>query len=360
VGSRADPIFLRASSLRATLGVGQLVNGYFTSPIWDLRQTGAFARLQIPWAQGQAEALLGNLLAPQRVSALRLSLAPLGNADPDAPFFTRFLSRLLVGAEGAFDFVVPRGIQDLDAGGRIVLGPDTASLMGGAVNARWALFPARFFFQLEPYGGVSGLNGLSPTGLGIGQRAWGALLGTRAELQLPWIGISGDLATGWDEPGHRHQLFDVLYEIDKRQALVGSAREGGSLLTVPAPGGALLRMGLETSLGNLMHLGTRFWSQSAPGQDTGEVFARMALGPLRAGARLVQRDLRSFSPEGFFAAPPVVVTEAGWALWGPLALSAWYWHTPRRSLDASTWRFDHDVMVGVSGDLAFTGDAEAN
>jgi hypothetical protein len=348
-----DLFHARAGRLFSTFGHGQLLSRYTNAADWDRRRTGLFLEANLPWGQTQAQALAGSLLSPQDLFAARIATRPFHDDDA-AGVFDRLLGRLRFGVEAAGDAAAPSG-PVTDAFGDIVPGAPTHPLGGLALDVDWPLFEDTGF-QLEPWLGGSAVGGLSgPGGRGVG---FGASAGLDVGVDVVVFALHGGARLILDGPGHRSAVFSTLYDVDRRRyALSTGGFSNSGVADLKAPGGIGGAASLELVVLRAFAVGARLHVDPVPEASQLELFADLDAGPVRLGARALQRALREPNDTVAFGDRTFVVTEAAWAIWPPFSLFARWLHGPRFE-DAPPGGYrpgdpvaDDDVLVGVSFDL---------
>ena len=346
LGRPGEALYARGGPLLVTLGSGRLVERYLNSPDPDRPQSGLLLHARLPWLGLALEGMVGNLFVPQKLSALRAEARPLrilSFLDGDDPW-ARFLGRLALSVEGAGDLVAPTAPHDVTT-----LHSPAHPVVGGAVEAAWPFFDEGGVFQLSPFVAGGALYGLSAKGDARAELGLGASAGGRMELRAPYVGVRLDGALVVDGPAHRTGVFGLLYEIERKQALVGAAVEGGGVLRVPAPGGVAYTVAAEAVVVDLLRLGARYRRDSAPGGSTGEAYAEVALASFRGGAHFIRRGIERVDDVVRWDERTLVVVEGSVGFWGPLSAFVRYQRAPR--FVASGLRVDDDVIAGVSLDF---------
>jgi len=212
LGRPGDWLHIAGGPVFATLGEGRVTDRYVSALGAD-RQSGLFAAASVEPLGLRAEAVVGNLFAPQRMTSARIELRPLYALTDPATLVGGFLSRARVSVEGG---------ADLLAGDR--------PLVAAATTLAWPLFDEGGWIGVTPFAAASTLYGLarSPTP-GVGASA-----GARFELRVPFVGARFDVEGRADGAGHRVGVFSTVYELERTHALAGSQK---GLVFVPAPGG---------------------------------------------------------------------------------------------------------------------------
>lgn len=346
LGRPEEAVYARGGPLLATLGSGRLIERYLNSPDPDRPQSGLLLVARLPWLGLSLEGLVGNLLVPQKLSALRLEARPLrllSFLDEEDPM-ARLFGRLALSLEGAGDLVVPVSPY----GARPPLAR-ARPLLGSALEVAWPLLDEGGWLQLAPFAAGSLLYGLSSTGDVTGELGVGASAGGRAELRVPYLGLRVDGEVVADSPAHRTGVFGLLYDIERKHALAGAVVDGGGIARVPARGGLGFALGAEAVVASALRLGVRYRRDTADGGSTGEAFAEVALFSFRAGAHAVRRDLERLEDALAWDERTLLVVEGAWGFFGPLSAFARYQRAPRFA--DGKLRVDDDVQVGVSLDL---------
>lgn len=344
LGRPGDLLYARAGPVFATLGTGRVTDRYLNSPAFDQRQSGVYARATLPFAGLSADAVVGNLFAPQRFLGARAELRPLSPFVSPGAFLGGFLSRLTVAADAAGDLTAPSPYVTTATG--------TTPLGSAALEVLWPLLEEGGLFSLTPFGSLGTAYGLSPTGTAPAEGAlgFGASLGARTELRVPFVGVRFQGTAFTDGPGHRTSLFGTLYEIERRRAFAGATTTDGGIATVPAPGGLGWSARGELVFLDAMKAGLRYVEDTAPGGDTLEAYSEVGFWGFLAGARVIRRGVSGFDDVMMLDERTLVVAESSLRVFGPVSVFARWFRTPRFERTGSV-RVDDDVLVGIAGDL---------
>lgn len=338
IGTPDSAFYLRGGPMRVSLGDGLLVERHLGSVDPDRRISSLFVRSRLP-QHITLEALLGDLLAPQRLFGFRAQAAPFHWTQH--PFWgTALWRRMQFAVELAGDFSAPDRWRSA---------LDHRPLLAAALELQWPLLEGDAGVQLTPFVATSGMSGLSAAGDEKSQFGAGARLGARTQLRGSWFALRGQGSVGLDSPAHRPALFDTLYAIERHIAWAGASKPGAGLLQVAAPGGSHWQAQGELVMLDALRFGLRYSVDAAPGSATGEAFAEMIWGSLRAAFSGIRRHVsldtpwRLQDPENLWAA------EASWGFFGPFSLYSRILRLPRlRGGQAMVWE---DVVIGVSADL---------
>ncbi|MFZ9887439.1 MAG: hypothetical protein ACO3JL_08040 [Myxococcota bacterium] len=345
IGRPGELVYARGGPLFATLGTGQLVDRLWNSPEYDRRQSGLYGQLSVPLAALSAELVVANLFDPARLVAARLQGRPLAPASLTIPLLGSFLSRLTLAAEGA-----------LDTSATAKVAGTARPVAAFATEVLWPLLDEGGIVSLTPFVGGSVVYGLSSDGLGGGaeQAAFGATLGARSELRLPFIALRGQGSLFVDDEGHRTGLFGTLYMLERREALHGASLSHGNIATVPAPGGLGFALRGEALVATWLRLGARYQRDTAVAGDLAEAFGELAVADVLVSTRVLQRGSLRQWPGNTLSHDTLVVAEAVWRCFGAVSVFARWYRTPR-DVELGALRFDDDVMVGLRGDLLLSG-----
>ena len=348
-----DLVHARAGKLSTTLGAGQLIDRYTNAAEWDRRHTGLYAELNTGWRGAAAQAMVGNLLAPQELFGARFVARPL--QDPAGEGFSaRLLGRLSVGLELAGDAVAPAGVAT-DATGALLPGAATRPLLGGAAQVAWPLLDDGAV-QVEPWVGASALSGLRPAEASAPGAGVGAALGLSATLDAAVVAVKAEARAVADGPGHRSSVFSTLYDVDRRRMLsFGGVLRDTGVAELPAPGGFGGRVGLELRVLDLVRLATMAHFDPVEEASRLDASIDVGAGPVRVGARVIERAVTTPAAIGTFPERSLGVLEASWVFWAPFSLHARWLHAPR--LAAPAPRVDYDVVVGVACNLVLSPGA---
>ena len=353
VMSPGDVVSVRAGRLSLSLGHGALVDRYTTSFDWDRRHAGARLDVSVPDAAGlSATAFTGNVVAPADLSAVRVDvrpLAPFAGDEPDG--LGRFGSRARLGLEAAIDAAAPAGNARFDSVGDVV-DPLRRPIVGGSIDLTWPLLDA-LPVQVAPWIAVSGLYGLSRDGARIPRFGAGFTGGLDVDVALFGVAVHGRGNVDAHGPAHRSGVFGTLYDVERVRALRGAAIEGGGITHVPAPGGVDGTALLEVSVLEAVRVGAEVHLDTAPGAGQLAAWAKVALGPVRIGARGLRRGVTSFRDALGYDDATFVIAEAAVALGGPFSAVGRYYRLPRFDAATSKPGADDDVYVGLSCDLFF-------
>ncbi len=347
VGHAGDLVHARAGTLFSSLGAGQLVDHYTNAAEWDRRHTGAYAELNSGVRGVGAQAIVGNLLAPAELFAARVAARPLLDTAAEG-LGARLLGRMELGVELAGDAVAPAGIAT-DATGALLPNAATRPLLAGAAQLAWPLLDDGTL-QLEPWLGASVVSGLvAREGAAPGSGAGAALgLAVTADLALAALRLEGRVVA--DGPGHRSSVFSTLYDLDRRRVLeLGGALRDTGVVELPAPGGFGGRVGAELRLLDLVRVGTMMHVDPVVQASRLEASLDVGAGPVRVGARVIERAVTTPAAIGSFPERSLGVLEASWVFLAPFSVHARWLHAPR--LAAPAPRVDDDVVVGVACNL---------
>ncbi|MBI1947677.1 MAG: hypothetical protein HYS27_18460 [Deltaproteobacteria bacterium] len=347
VGHPGDIVHARAGALFTTLGAGQLVDRYTNAAEWDRRHTGVYAEVNTGTRGLGAQAVLGNLLAPQELFGARVAARPLFDPAGEGPA-ARLLGRLQLGVELAGDAVAPSGIAT-DATGALLPGAATRPLVGGATQLAWPLLDDGMV-QVEPWLGASVMQGLvssfgAPPGTGAGAAAG---VGLTADLALLALRLEGRVVA--DGPGHRSSVFSTLYDLDRRRVLdLGGVLQETGAAELAAPGGVGGRFGVELRVLDVVRLASMLHVDPVVQASRLDASIDVGAGPVHVGARVIERAVTTPAAIGTFPQRSLAVLEASWVFLPPFSLQARWLHAPR--LAAPAPRVDDDVVVGVACNL---------
>lgn len=347
VGHAGDLVHARAGTLFTSLGAGQLVDHYTNAAEWDRRHTGLYAEVNSGLRGVGAQALVSNLLAPAELFAARVAGRPLLDSAA-AGWGARLLGRMELGLEVAGDAVAPVGVAT-DATGTLLENAATRPLLTGAVQLLWPLFDEGGL-QLEPWLGASVVSGLVTSEGAAPTTGAGAVLGLAltADLALAALRLEGRVVA--DGPGHRSSIFSTLYDVDRRRVLdLGGALRDTGVVELPAPGGVGGRFGAELRVLDVVRVGSMMHVDPVVQASRLEAALDVGAGPVRVGARVIERAVTTPAAIGSFPQRSLGVLEASWVFWAPFSLHARWLHAPR--LAAPAPRVDDDVVVGVACNL---------
>ncbi|OGQ17492.1 MAG: hypothetical protein A2138_26255 [Deltaproteobacteria bacterium RBG_16_71_12] len=350
VGHTGDLVHARAGTLFSSLGAGQLVDRYTNAAEWDRRHTGLYLEVNSGVRGLGAQALVGNLLAPQELFGARVAARPLLDPAGEGPV-ARLLGRLQLGLELAGDAVAPSGVAT-DATGALLPGAATRPLLGGATQVAWPLLDDGML-QVEPWLGASMMSGLvpsagAPAGTGAGAAAGVALT---ADFALLALRLEGRVIA--DGPGHRSSVFSTLYDLDRRRVLdLGGALDDTGVAELPAPGGYGGRFGVELRVLDVIRLASMMHVDPVVQASRLDASVDVGAGPVHVGARVIERAVTTPAAIGSFPQRSLAVLEASWVVLPPFSVHARWLHAPR--LAAPTPRVDDDVVVGVAANLVLS------
>lgn len=345
-----DLLHARAGKLSTTFGTGQLIDRYTNAAEWDRRHTGLYAELNSGWRGAAAQALVGNLLSPQELFGARFAARPL--QDPAAEGLgARLLGRMSVGLELAGDAVAPAGVAT-DATGALLPGAATRPLLGGAAQLVWPLLDDGAV-QVEPWVGASVVSGLRASESAAPGAGVGGAVGISASLDAAMVAVKVEARAVADGPAHRSSVFSTLYDVDRRRVLsLGGVLQDTGVAELPAPGGYGGRVGLELRVLDFVRLASMAHFDPVVQASRLDASVDVGAGPVRVGARVIERAVTSPAAIGSFPARSLGVLEASWVFWAPFSLHARWLHAPRLSAPAP--RVDDDVVVGVACNLVLS------
>jgi hypothetical protein len=351
-----DLVYVRGGPLLSTLGHGLVVDRYTNGIEVDRRKSGVFVESDLPWAGLVAQAVVGDVLAPQEMFALRVQAQPLGRDDDDAPS-ARFVHRLRVGLDFGGDAVAPANAAAVDVGGDVVDHAATRPLLSSALDVTWPLLDDGGVVQVAPYVAAAGTLGLSAGGGVQGGVGGGGALGVDVNADVSAValhlGVQGTLAS----PGQRFGVFGSFVDVERRRALAGASTDLGPLVRVPAPGGLGLDVKLDTTVQKHVRVGATMHLDPSPGANALTLFTDVATGPVHVAAWASQRafvDVASLlRVEHSYA-----VVEAAWDVWSPLSIVARYTRGPRFDGSGHVGPVD-DVYVGVVASVVLQAAPEA-
>lgn len=350
VAHPGDLLHARAGKLATTLGTGQLLDRYTNAAEWDRRHTGLYGEVNTGWRGAAAQAVVGNLLAPQELFGARFTARPLADAAGEG-FAARLLGRMGIGLEAAGDAAAPAGVAT-DATGALLPGASTRPLLGGATHVVWPLLDDGAV-QVEPWLGASALSGLRP---GEGQAPGagvGAAAGIGATLDAAVVAVKLEARAVADGPGHRSSVFSTLYDLDRRRVLdLGGVLRDTGVAELPAPGGLGGRVGVELRVLDWVRLASMAHFDPVVQASRLDASVDVGAGPVRVGARMVERAVTTPAAIGTLAQRSLAVVETSWVFWPPFSLHARWLHAPR--LAAPAPRVDDDVVVGVACNLVLS------
>jgi len=324
LGAADDPIQLRAGRVRHSLGHGSTLWQFTSSPDPDRRHAGAV--LQAGGDAAGVELTVGEVLAPQQVSAARAYLRPLLIPAEERSAMWEVGRRLALGFGYAADLSAPTRTEPLP-------GP-TAQLVHATVDLEVVLLQHRWLAAaLYSDAGLRTLQGR----FGVGDES-GLLLSSH----LGWLGTALRLGARFCGPRYRPAEFDAFYQIERG----GRLRDGAPLATVtPEPG---LGWVAEAQVTLASHLQLRLQADARPGRAGGNALLGLDLlaGPLRAALMVTQRDLDALAELLVLDRGTIAAAEVRCEIVGPLALVGRYWRTLRRDA-ATSQRLDDDLLLGV-------------
>lgn len=350
VGHPGDLLYARAGTLFTTLGHGQLVDRYTNAAEWDRRHTGLYAEVNSGWRGAGAQAMVGNLLAPQELFGARFAARPL--LDPAGEgIAARLFGRMRVGIELAGDASAPSDVATDDTGA-LLPGAATRPLLGGAAALAWPLLDDGAV-QVEPWLGASVMSGLRASSTAAPAAGVGGVAGLALTLDAAWVALKLEGRALADGPAHRSSVFSTLYDLDRRRVLdLGGALRDTGAAELPAPGGFGGRVGLELRVLDLVHVGSMAHFDPVVQASRLEAFLDVGAGPVRVGARVIERAVTTPAAIGSLPQRSLGVLEGSWVFLPPFSLHARWLHAPR--LAAPQARVDDDVVVGVACNLVLS------
>lgn len=335
-----DVFSLRAGQLTASLGSGAVVERFTTASSWDRRTSGAFSAVHLPWKHLDVEALVGDVVSPDQLLALHVSLSPLDDLG------------WYVAAESAADLFAP--VDRVDRRGSVIKGADTRPLTSTTLQTGWRLLDSAVDLAPRVEAGV--VTGLSEDGGEAGEAGVGVGAGVDVGLDVGVVDarlkVTGSLGT----PAFRRGLFQTLHLVERRTALVGASIDGGGLARVAAPGGAGLDVRLDASVWDTIAPLLRLHLENAAGGNAAEVGAIVDVSQLQFSLSVLRRgfvDVGSLVGNDVEVAPIVGAMAASWRFWGPLSLSVRWLRLPRFG-GAGGLRIDDDVLFSVSANTVLT------
>jgi len=338
VGRDGDPFRLSGGAIHHSQGHGSVVWRYASTPDIDRRQAGA-----VMFLGGDSlglDALVGNVLAPQRVSAARGYLRPLLLLAPAAGWLRELGERISIGVGYAADFSAPTDPAAIADDGSYRSDGETASIVHALSDAELLLLD-RAWLSTALYtdaglrfGRASRVGAGGELGALIASRLWAATLSLRLGLRLA-------------SDGYRPAEFDAFYEIE-RVTTFGDGVPKASILPRAGLGGVV-----EASLRLGRWIGLRAQLDDAPGANNSNLLLGLdlAAGPVRAGAALAQRGFEGRDQLLSLGDRSVGLAEIRVETLGPVAVVGRYWRTLRREEGAQ--RLDHDLLIGVEAGWLF-------
>lgn len=323
IGQAGDLFYLRAGALSHSLGHGSTVWRFASSPDPDRRHAGVAVQVGNDFIG--LEGVVGDVLAPQEISAARAYLRPLLALDFANGMLSWLRPRLALGGGYAADFFAPYDSKPQGAKTSVV------QLLSD-LEMLWLDDPR---LRLLSYLDVALRRSYGD------QWGQGEELGLLSQVNLWGSELSLRLGLRWAGSGYRPSEFDAFYYIERETSFA----DGNPLAQRPCPAGLGGVVDAALSLSEILTL--RLQLDSAPGENNNKALlgAELHWGPVQAGVALAQRafdqpiDLLSFGPR------TVVLAETRWAVYGPVALVGRYWRTLRRHDQALG--LDNDVMLGV-------------
>lgn len=338
VGRDGDLFRLRGGAIHHSQGHGSVVWRYASTPDVDRRQAGAV--LFLGGDSLGLEALVGNILAPQRVSAARGYLRPLLLLAPATGWMRELGERFSIGLGYAADFSAPTDPTAIAADGSYRPDGETAAIVHALADAELLLLD-RAWLSTALYtdaglrhGRASRVGGGGELGALITSRLWAASLSVRLGLRLA-------------SDGYRPAEFDAFYEIERVTTFGADVPKA----SISPPAG--LAGVVEASLRLGRWLGLRAQLDDAPGPDNSNLLLGLdlAAGPVRAGAALAQRGFEGRDQLLSLGERTVGLAEIRVETFGPVAIVGRYWRTLRR--EAGAQRLDHDLLIGVEAGWLF-------
>jgi len=332
VGQPEDLFHLRGGMIHHSLGHGSVVWRYASTPDIDRRQTGAVLRLGTDLVG--VEALVGNVLAPQRVSGARAYLRPILLFARGPGMLLELGQRLALGLGYAADWTAPLDPGSIADDGSYDPEGETASLVHIFADTEmilidWAPLSAALYGDAGVRAGPARRLGAgAEVGLLSSARLWSTTLSLRAGLRL----------AGRD---YRPGEFDAYYAVE-RVSTFGAGVPKASVRPSAGVGGVV-----EAGLSLSRWLQLRAQLDDAPGRDNSNAQLRcdLSAGPVRAAAAVAQRGFEGHAGLLSLGARTVGLAELRVETIGPIALVGRYWRTLRR--EAGRQRLDDDVLIGI-------------
>ncbi len=328
-----DVFHLRAGALTATLGAGAVVDRFTTASSWDRRTSGVFAALRLPWHALRADLLVADVVSPGELTAARIELEPLNE-----PW-------LRLALDSGVDVGAP--VDLVDRHGSQAVGSDTRALTSTALTAGFVLLDGAV--DLLPRLELQATTGLSSDGGRQGSVGAGVGAGVDVGVDFAVIDARLKLTGTLGTDGQRRGLFQTLYLVERRAALVGAAVGGGGIARVPAPAGAGLDARLEASIFDVVAPLLRLHLEPATGANVAEVGIAVDVESVLVSLSILRRAFTGADIVGpdLERQPVVGALQASWRFWGPLSLSLRWLRLPRFGSPTGL-RVDDDVLLSLA------------
>ena len=328
-----DTFHLRAGALTASLGSGAVLEHFTTAASWDRRTSGVFAALRLPWHSLHLDAVVGDVVSPGELIAVRVEAQPFDNVG------------LALAVDSGVDLAAP--LDAVDRKGLLSVGAATRPVTSTALSARAQLLEGDF--DASPRAEAQLTTGLSCDGSRDTCVGGGVAVGADFGVDFGVVDARVQVTTGLNSAGHRRGLFSTLYLVERRAALGGAEVKGGSLLRVAVPAGPGFDARAEASIFDVTALLLRLHLEPASTANSLEAGVVVDVDPVSVSLSLLRRGFTGADVYGsdLDAQPVVGAFQASWRFWGPWSASVRWLRLPRFG-GSGGLSIDDDVLLSLS------------